>query len=281
MPASITSTVRSSDLGDWAFCAIKLYYERVQRRTPTDSHACDTARATGSSSHAAHEASVASAMHVGRIASRLTLIGALALALMLLFGLAGCSPGDVSDARGWLGAFGAGLIVLAILLHRGSAEVRRRTRIPAHLRMLSSDAGLRRGQLLRDDALALLGRPDYVFTRKVGLRKRVFTAEYKSRTAPRRPFRGHVLQTAAGIHLARVHYGRAAATTGYLVYSDSSVPIELTPALARELEGAVAAVHALYASPVPPARNHSSRARCAACPFSADCPSSLSPTPAT
>jgi CRISPR/Cas system-associated exonuclease Cas4 (RecB family) len=136
--------------------------------------------------------------------------------------------------------------------------------------MLSTEAGLRRGQLLRDDALALHGRPDYVFTRKVRLRKRVFTAEFKSRTAPRRPFRGHVLQTAAGIHLARVHYGGSAANSGYPVYLDSSVEIVLTPALVRELEGAVAAVHTLYASPVPPARNHSRRARCATCPFSGE-----------
>lgn len=272
--------VRSSDLADHDFCALRLYYERVEHRQPRDARVRDATRAAGTSRHVEHDAQVTAAAGIGRIASRLSLLGAVALLLMLLLGLAACSPDQVSETRGWLGAFGAGALVLAILLRGGSAELRRRTRIPPHLRMLSSDAGLKTGQLLRDDRLGLVGRPDYVFTRRQRLRNRIFTAELKSRRAPRRPFRGHLLQAAASIHLARQHYGRQAALTGYLVYADRSVDVELTPALSRDLQESVDRVRAVLSSRTPPHRNHASPARCRACPFAGDCPASLAPSPA-
>jgi CRISPR/Cas system-associated exonuclease Cas4 (RecB family) len=268
-------TVRSSDLADHDFCALRFYLERVQGRRPRDARARDAARVAGTSRHAAHDTQVTAAHGIARIASRLSLFGAFALILMLILGLTGCSPDQIADTRGWLGAFGAGAIVLAILLQYGSAELRRRTRIPAHLRMLSSDAGLKAGQLLRDDRLGLVGRPDYVFSRRLRLRTRIFTAEVKSRSAPRRPFRGHLLQAAASIHLARQHYGRQAALSGYLVYADRSVDVELTPALSRDLRESVEQVRTVLSSTTPPPRNHSSPGRCRACPFAAECPSSL------
>jgi CRISPR/Cas system-associated exonuclease Cas4 (RecB family) len=278
MPAPPHTTVRSSDLVDWDFCALKLYYERVERRVPRSTRSRDAARADGTSRHAAHNADVASASRTSRVAHALALIGVMALALMLLLGLAGCSPSRVSEAQSWIGAFGAGFVVLALALNRASAEMRRRTGIPAHLRMLSRDAGARRGDLLRDDRLGLVGRPDYVFSRRSGLRTRIYTAEVKSRTKPRRPFHGHVLQTAASVHLARIHHGGRASSRGLLVYDDGSVDVELTPALSRELRDAVAAIRSLLDSPIPPPRNHTSPRRCAACPFASDCPASLAST---
>jgi CRISPR/Cas system-associated exonuclease Cas4 (RecB family) len=271
MPA----TVRSSDLADWQFCAIKFFYERVQGRAPVNARARDASRAAGTAAHAAHDAAVSSAASMHRLARAVSLAGLAALALMLLLGLAACSASAVDQARNWTGAGGAGMIVLALVLHAATASLQRRTQIPASLRVLSSDAGLRRGQLLRDDRLGLVGRPDYIFSRRSGVRTRIFTAEAKSRPTPRRPFRGHVLQTAASIHLARSHYGRRASRSGYLVYADSSVEVELTRALTVELENAVAAVRSILTSPSTPSRNHASQRRCSACSFAAECPASL------
>jgi CRISPR/Cas system-associated exonuclease Cas4 (RecB family) len=279
MARSHPTCVRSSDLVEWDFCAVKFYFERVLRRSPADPGRRDAARAAGTARHEAHNADVAAASGIGRLASALSLVGVAALLLMLLLGLAGCTAAAREETRGWFGAFGAGLIVIALLVRRAAADLRRRSGIPHHLRVLSSDAGHERGQLLRDEAMGLVGRPDYVFTRRSGLGKSIHTAEVKPRRAPRRPFRGHVLQTAASIHLARVHYGRRASRTGYLIYADSSVPVTLTPALADELRQAIADVRALMASPTAPPRNHASARRCAACPFAAECPASLSASP--
>lgn len=267
--------VRASDIVAWEFCAVKLYFERVERRRPPDPGPRDASRERGTLSHAAHDSDVATGERFSRMAKILSAAGVIALALMLVMGLASCAPADLAETQAWIGAFGAGFLVLGIVLRKAAGEVQRRTRVPAHVRMLSTDSGLRPGQLLSDDSLGLVGRPDYVFSRRSGLRTRIFTAELKSRPAPRRPFHGHVLQAAASIHLARTHYGRRASSSGLLVYTDSSVDIELTPALLRELEQAVVATRAVLASPSPPPRNHASRARCVACPFSTLCPASL------
>ena len=267
--------VRSSDLVDWDFCAVKFFFERVLRRTPADPRRRDAARAAGRDRHVAHDADVAAASGISRLASAVSVCGMAALLLMLLLGLLGCSAANVAETGGWAGAFGAGLVVVAVVLHRSAAELRRRSGIPKHLRMLSSDAGLETGQLLRDARLGLTGRPDYVFSRRSGFRTRIHTAEVKSRTAPRRPFRGHLLQLAASIHLARIHYGRKAARTGFLVYSDGSQKVTLTPALAADLSAAVASVRTVLSSPIPPLRNHANPRRCAGCPFASECPASL------
>jgi CRISPR/Cas system-associated exonuclease Cas4 (RecB family) len=273
--------VRSSDLSDHDYCAIKFYFDRVLRLAPPNPARRDAARAAGTARHEAHDADVAAASEIGRVASGLTLVGVLALVAMLLLGLAGCTPAAREETGGWFGALGAGLIVIALLLQRGAAEVRRKAGVPRHLRMLSTDAGREPGQLLRDERMGLVGRPDYVFTRRVGLRKLVHTAEVKPRPAPRRPYRGHLLQTAAAIHLARTHFGRRAALTGFLVYSDGTIPVTLTDALADELAKAVVTVRAVMAAYAPPERNHANPRRCASCPFSDDCTASLAPSRAT
>lgn len=164
--------------------------------------------------------------------------------------------------------------MLALALFRLAAFARDRASIPRGLRLVSSDMGPNRTCTLRDPRHGLVGRPAWVFRRRVGITSRLVVAELKSRPAPRRPLDGHVLQTAAGIMLLVANHGRRASRTGYLFYADRSFPVALDDGLRGEVLHAADQIRALRAGAAP-VRNHSGRRRCEACPFSSRRPLSL------
>ena len=266
--------VAASAIGDWARCSVRYKLEHVDGRRPDNPRAVAAIRADGTAFHDRRDRDLRRTAHAQRLATVLLYVGAGGLALMLLLGTVSCSAAGLSEAGSWAGALSAGLVVLALALFRLAAFARDRASIPRGLRLVSSDMGPNRTRTLRDPRHGLVGRPDWVFRRRVGLASRLVVAELKSRPAPRRPLDSHVLQTAAGIMLLVANHGRRASRTGYLIYADRSFPVTLDDGLRAEVLHAADQIRALRAGAAP-VRNHSSRRRCEACPFASRCPLSL------
>jgi len=266
--------VAASAIGDWARCSVRYKLEHVDGRRPDNPRAVAAIRADGTAFHDRRDRDLRRTAHAQRLATLLLYVGAGGLALMLLLGMVSCSAAGLSEAGSWAGALSAGLVVLALALFRLAAFARDRASIPRGLRLVSSDMGPNRTRTLRDPRHGLVGRPDWVFRRRVGLASRLVVAELKSRPAPRRPLDSHVLQTAAGIMLLVANHGRRASRTGYLIYADRSFPLILNDSLRAEVLHAADQIRALRAGAAP-VRNHSSRRRCEACPFTSQCPLSL------
>jgi hypothetical protein len=273
-PAPRLEPVAASAIGDWARCSVRYKLEHVDGRRPDDPRAVAALRADGTAFHDRRDRDLRRTAHTQRLATVLLYVGAGGLALMLLLGMASCSAAGLSEAGSWAGALSAGLVMLALALFRLAAFARDRASIPRGLRLVSSDMGPNRTRTLRDPRHGLVGRPDWVFRRRVGLASRLVVAELKSRPAPRRPLDGHVLQTAAGIMLLVANHGRRASRTGHLIYADRSFPVTLDDSLRAEVLHAADQIRALRAGAAP-VRNHSSRRRCETCPFASQCPLSL------
>lgn len=159
---------------------------------------------------------------------------------------------------------------LAVALFLGAGLLRRRSGLPPGL-IVWDDAHEQRGRIPRplyDPDSGLTGRPDYLVRRG----RDWVPVELKSRSAPRTPYRGHILQAGAYCLLVEAALGRRP-SMALLQYSDRSVPIPYT----RELEAAVRlAADRIHSHPsILPDRSHNSPARCRACGFRSECDQAL------
>ena len=126
-------------------------------------------------------------------------------------------------------ALALGGLGLWLLLRSGAA--RREAGLPAG-RVTYTDTGAwdRCERPLFSDRYQLTGRPDYLVRTDRGL----IPVEVKSRPAPARPYRSHLLQLAAYCLLVEEQEGQAP-PYGILKYRNRAFEVDYTPALRREL----------------------------------------------
>jgi CRISPR-associated exonuclease Cas4 len=151
------------------------------------------------------------------------------------------------------------------LLLRGR-KVHEDTGLPAgRVRYADTGAWDRCARPLYSHQHRLTGRPDYLVQGKKG----VIPVEVKSRTAPKRPYRAHILQLAAYCLLVEVQEGQAP-PYGILKYDDQVFEIEYSRALRADLLNTLDAIRQdLRANDV--GRNHSEAARCLSCGYRERC----------
>jgi CRISPR/Cas system-associated exonuclease Cas4 (RecB family) len=257
--------VSASELFEWAHCAVRYSLERVKRLPPSNPREVPVTEDAASGARQAHR-SVTEAEALARVARAAAGLGAAALVLMLLLGLGARTHGPVDATREWAGALGAGLVMAAVCLLRLAGGVQHRASIPAGVRLLATDMGQNRTSTMREAALGIVGRPDYVFLHRERTKVRLVAAEVKPHSVPTRIPRKHLLQLAAGVLLVRAAHRRRAASFGFLVYRDRQVRVDLDEELREEVADAADAVRQLRAG-AEPRRNHRSAKRCAICPF--------------
>jgi len=158
------------------------------------------------------------------------------------------------------------LLVLAALLWWWSQRQRAALGLPEG-QVLYSDTGIERRveQPLFDEALGLIGRPDYLIQGTDGL----VPVEVKSGRTPRAPHQSHIYQVAAYCALvARTFHQRPA--YGIIRYPQRSFRIEFTSALEAQLLSLLETMRAgLQGGELH--RSHQVAARCAACGYRQVC----------
>ena len=105
-------------------------------------------------------------------------------------------------------------------------------------RIVASDTGVEPAALLRDPALGLRGRPDYLFQSEVAGRALFVPLEIKPGRRSRRMYESDAVQLAAYLIALRGTVKDAAAPFGYLQYAKRTFKVGLT----RELENRVRAI---------------------------------------
>ncbi|MCW5875035.1 MAG: Dna2/Cas4 domain-containing protein [Anaerolineales bacterium] len=158
------------------------------------------------------------------------------------------------------------LLLLAALLWWGSLRQRAALGLPEG-QVLYSDTGVERRveQPLFDEALGLIGRPDYLIQGADGL----VPVEVKSGRTPRAPHQSHIYQVAAYCALvARTFHQRPA--YGIIRYPQRSFRVEFTTALEAQLLSVLEAMRvSLQRGELH--RSHQVAARCAACGYRLAC----------
>lgn len=158
------------------------------------------------------------------------------------------------------------LLALAALLWWWSLRQRAELGLPEG-QVLYSDTGIERRveQPLFDEALGLIGRPDYLIQGADGL----VPVEVKSGRTPRTPHQSHVYQLAAYCALvARTFRQRPA--YGIIRYPERSFRVEFTSALEAQLLSLLDAMRAGVARGELH-RSHEVAARCASCGYRQVC----------
>ena len=158
------------------------------------------------------------------------------------------------------------------------AAIRRRTGFAfggsARTVVIASDVGTERSVLLRDPALGIRGKPDYLLESEVGGRKFLVPLEVKPTRRSRRLYDSDRVQIGAYLLALRGTFPDRASEAGYVRYADQTFGVRLTPELEREVERIAAAVrrgrlaHVLH-------RSHDIPARCRACPVRLQCDEAL------
>lgn len=158
------------------------------------------------------------------------------------------------------------------------AAIRRRTGFAfsgsARSEVIASDVGTERSVLLRDPALGIRGKPDYLLESEVGGRMLLVPLEVKPTRRSRRLYDSDRVQIGAYLLALRGTFPDRASEAGYVRYADQTFGVRLTPELEREVERIAAAVrrgrlaHVLH-------RSHDIPARCRACPVRLQCDEAL------
>lgn len=169
-------------------------------------------------------------------------------------------------------AAAAGLLCLVAL-----RWLRRTTGLPrspsgAMAEVIASDTGAAASVLLRDPALGLRGRPDYLLEeRDANGDARLVPVEVKPSRRSARLYESDALQLGAYLLALRATYGaERAAAHGYVRYAERTFRVELTAALEGRVRAIVAAVRAGRAATIVH-RSHDVAARCVRCPVRDRC----------
>lgn len=171
---------------------------------------------------------------------------------------------------GWLLLAALLLGGLGLWLFIRSGAARRETGLPlGRVTYVDTGAWDRCERPLFSNRHALTGRPDYL----VRFREGVIPVEVKSGTAPRQPYRAHILQLAAYCLLVEEREGQAP-PHGILKYADRAFEVDYTPGLRAELLDTLDAIRRnLRARDVD--RDHDEPARCQGCGYCDRCDQSL------
>lgn len=140
--------------------------------------------------------------------------------------------------------------------------------------LVGSDTGAAIAMMVREPALGLRGRPDYVLEEGPPNDRRFVPIEVKPTRRSKRVYESDELQLGAYLLALRGTAGLRASTTGYVRYASDTFRIDLTPDLERRVRETVAAVRRGRRATVVH-RSHSIRARCAACPVRHHCDEQL------
>ncbi|MBX3047039.1 MAG: CRISPR-associated protein Cas4 [Anaerolineales bacterium] len=158
------------------------------------------------------------------------------------------------------------LLVLAVVLLWVSTRQRSALGLPSG-QVLYSDTGVERRleQPLMDEALGLIGRPDYLVQNGDGL----VPVEVKSGRTPRQPYQSHIYQLAAYCVLVARQFEQRPAY-GIIRYPERSFRVEFSAALEAQVLSLLAAMRqGLRQGELH--RSHSTAARCAACGYRQVC----------
>ena len=136
--------------------------------------------------------------------------------------------------------------------------------------VVASDTGAAPGVLLRDPALGLRGRPDYLIEERTANGTVLVPIEVKPTRRSTRLYESDAVQLGAYLLALRATYGERAARYGEVRYAGRSFRVELTPALERRVGAIVASVRAGRSAAVVH-RSHEVPARCASCPVRESC----------
>ena len=136
--------------------------------------------------------------------------------------------------------------------------------------IVGSDTRAASAMMVREPALGLRGRPDYVLEEGPPNDRLLVPIEVKPTRRSKRVYESDELQLGAYLLALRGTVGIRASTAGYVRYASDTFRIELTPNLERRVRETVAAVRRGRRASVVH-RSHSVRARCAACPMRQHC----------
>lgn len=136
--------------------------------------------------------------------------------------------------------------------------------------VVASDTGAAPGVMLRDPALGLRGRPDYLMEERTADGTVLVPIEVKPTRRSTRLYESDAVQLGAYLLALRATHGERAARYGEVHYSGRSFRVELTAGLAGRVRATVAAVRAGRSAAVVH-RSHDVPARCARCPMREAC----------
>ena len=140
--------------------------------------------------------------------------------------------------------------------------------------LVGSDTRAAIAMMVREPALGLRGRPDYVLEEGPPNDRLLVPVEVKPTRRSKRVYESDELQLGAYLVALRGTAGLRASTTGYVRYASDTFRIDLTPDLERRVRETVAAVRRGRRASVVH-RSHSIRARCASCPVRHHCDEQL------
>jgi CRISPR-associated exonuclease Cas4 len=171
----------------------------------------------------------------------------------------------VTGLAGILIAMGVAAVIAAWLLSRS-------TGVRSDVTVIATDAGYLPAGILKDPALRIRGRPDYL------VRDRSTGAVYPIEVKPTRDadelYESDALQLAAYMLLTEKRYGAEFAGYGVVRYRSSEFRVPLTAELRRRCAAAAAAIRATRRATAIH-RSHEVRAKCWACGVRSVCDESL------
>jgi len=140
--------------------------------------------------------------------------------------------------------------------------------------VISSDVGLGPSLLLRDEALGLSGKPDYLLDSRDGNGGRLVPLELKTNRRSPRLYESDRVQIGAYLVALKATSDERASNIGYVRYQTGTFKVELTPTLEQEIKSLVATLRRSRRARVIH-RSHESPGRCRACPVRQHCDEAL------
>ncbi len=169
-------------------------------------------------------------------------------------------------------AIAAILIAMGIMSVFAAWLLSRTTGVRSDVTVIASDAGYLPPETLRDPALRIRGRPDYlVRDRSTGT---VYPIEVKPTRDAVELYESDVLQLAAYMLLTETRYGAEFAGYGVVRYRSAEFRVPLTSELRRRCAAAAEAIRAARRAAAIH-RSHEVRAKCWACGVRSVCDESL------
>jgi CRISPR/Cas system-associated exonuclease Cas4 (RecB family) len=142
-------------------------------------------------------------------------------------------------------------------------------------RLVSTDVGIGKPLILRDDELGLRGKPDYLLEEAGPHGPQLVPVEIKPTRRSLRLYESDRIQIAGYLMTLRGAAGDSASSVGYVKYHSNTFEVRLTPAVEATIRRLVSEVRSARLAPLLH-RSHRSPARCAGCPVRHRCDEALS-----
>jgi hypothetical protein len=141
-------------------------------------------------------------------------------------------------------------------------------------KILASDTGAAPALMLRDPALGVCGKPDYVLDESIAGRRHLIPLELKPTRRGRRVYSSDAVQLGTYLLLLRSLDPDRAAPFGYVRYATGTFRVDLTDRLEWRVREIVAAIRSGRRAAVVH-RSHTIRAKCAHCGLRPHCDEAL------